>query len=381
MTTVTTLASQSLFVIITGAVNTGKSYQITSLLTAHVDGEPVATPTLFLLAEASGEGTAAEVLNDPGLCCVWPVADCDEAIEALQECLSKAGPVTLGEAKRRWHKVACRRVADENLRALAEDKSARPMDPPPPLASSPRDGIVLRSVVVDTGTSLYQGSINTYVRNSMAEAEKKQKGSSKDRSGKKDAPWNNSMNTNAFAALPLHPVDHAALRRLALVGDDAVGDALGGGRVEIVSRHVGQVGHVVEAVPDHVGLAREDRPGGGVPVRGKAHVTDLRGPERRGLADDDLLLLAALRGHEAHGRPGVHSDQRDEPAGVLRDGVQAVGECLEAGGGEGPWSIFDSLPMYWHPNVKCDPATAAFSPTPNIGKVVAFALKAARSAA
>ena len=50
MTTVTTLASQSLFVIITGAVNTGKSYQITSLLTAHVDGEPVATPTLYQIS-------------------------------------------------------------------------------------------------------------------------------------------------------------------------------------------------------------------------------------------------------------------------------------------------------------------------------------------
>ena len=381
MTTVTNLASQSLFVIITGAVNTGKSYQITSLLTAHVDGEPVATPTLFLLAEASGEGTAAEVLNDPGLCCVWPVADCDEAIEALQECFSKAGPVTLGEAKRRWHKVACRRVADENLRALAEDKSARPMDPPPPLASSPRDGIVLRSVVVDTGTSLYQGSINTYVRNSMAEAEKKQKGSSKDRSGKKDAPWNNSMNTNAFAAARfqaftdrLNAVTQHTRGLIALVTVHTrpsvrLMAAEGGEKQQVV---VGETPALGATKIGDVGLAANGYSATWSILAGKANVIwhcfdDV--PDLSNVATDDLNAPTTKRVTY-----GVITDK-------CKTAKRGVVDWVKRQGGEGPWSIFDSLPMYWHPNVKCDPATAAFSPTPNIGKVVAFALKAARSAA
>ena len=44
---------------------------------AKLNGEPIATPTLYILAESSAEGTAGEVLLDPSRCCVWPAADCD----------------------------------------------------------------------------------------------------------------------------------------------------------------------------------------------------------------------------------------------------------------------------------------------------------------
>src|SRR6185503_3960678 len=107
-TTVKTPANtQSLFVIVTGLGNSGKTQQVLELLEAEVDGQPIATPTLYLLAESSGEGTAGKVLLDPDRCCVWPVATCEDAVVAVEACFPHSGSLTLGAAKVKWHKHVC----------------------------------------------------------------------------------------------------------------------------------------------------------------------------------------------------------------------------------------------------------------------------------
>lgn len=376
--TVTTIADQSLFIILTGSVGAGKSFQVNALLTAKVDDEPVACPSLFLLAEASAEGTAAEVLRDPGACCVWPVADCDEALEALRECFPKAGPVTLGEAKRRWHKVAVRRTEEENKRALADDKHATPMAAPDPLPASDRDHVPLRSLVVDTATTLYQGSINKCIRDLKAEAERKQKGSSLDRAGKKDAPWNNAMNTNAFAAARCQEL----IDRLNAVTQHTRG------LVCLVTVHTRPAVRLMSAGE---GQEKQHVVVGECPALGATKTVDGEITATGYSATWNLLAAKAnVVWHCFYLVPDlanvsladINASPKRVTYGVLTNKakVPKLGDVMwtKCQGGEGPWSVFSDLPLYWHPAVPCDPRISAIAPTPNLGKVVAFALQSMR---
>ncbi len=373
-----TPAKQSLFIVLTGARSSGKSEQIIRLLTAKVDGEPIATPTLFLTAESSAEGTAAVTLNDPSAACVWPVAHCEEATEALMQCFPKAGPVTLGEAKRRWLKVMSKRVADENLRALAEDKDAQAISPPAPLAASPRDHLVLRSVVVDTMSTLYEGSKNKCVRDLMTEAEGKKKGSSKDRAGKKDAPWNDERITGAFAAQRCQYLIDGLNR----VTQDARGlislvtvHTRAASKVMSLGEGQDKVTVVTGEVPD---LGASKTVDAGVSATGYSRTWDILAGKANAIwhcffdaPDYSDTSLADVNAAPARVMYGVVTDKGKYPK---RGEVMWV----KRQGGEGPWAIFDELPRYWHPKVRCPEHIAKnVSPDPDLGKAIAFALKQA----
>src|SRR5690606_8351813 len=112
----------SLFVIVTGQTNNGKSYQVMRLLMARdpSTGLPAVAPALVILVESSGEGTMGELIADPPMCLVWPVRSFTEASAVLQRCfpLGRA-PLSLAEARAAKHAAEC-------------DKAKAAKLPPPP---------------------------------------------------------------------------------------------------------------------------------------------------------------------------------------------------------------------------------------------------------
>lgn len=151
----------SAFIVVTGQPGNGKSLQAMRLLTARAPcGRPAAAPTLLLIVEASGEGTIGELIADESLCLTWPVASCDEAIAALATCFPAGrGPLTLGEARKAKH-------AEQVKRAL---EARHP--PPAPPAPTARDAWPLRSVGVDSVSTLLQAQ-KAAVRAAAAKARK-----------------------------------------------------------------------------------------------------------------------------------------------------------------------------------------------------------------
>lgn len=147
------VTEQSMFVIITGENNVGKSWQFKTALEATdiATGESLFTPCLYLQAEASTSGTLGRIMQDPSKCVVWRVADCDEALAALNACFPDGGALTVAEARRKEHEHRCR---------LAE-KDKRPK-PPAPAEVPPHIGkMTLRSIVIDTMSTLHKGSGKT----------------------------------------------------------------------------------------------------------------------------------------------------------------------------------------------------------------------------
>jgi len=144
------VTDQSFFFIITGETNVGKSWQFLSALEAtDLDtGEELHTPCLYLAAEASTSGTLGKFLRDPKKCVVWPVADCDEAREALNACFPDGGACTIAEARTLEWKHRCK---------LAE-KDKRPKPPEPAKLPADIGALTLRSIAVDTMSTLYKGS-------------------------------------------------------------------------------------------------------------------------------------------------------------------------------------------------------------------------------
>lgn len=147
------VTDQSLFFIITGENNVGKSWQFKTALEATdiETGEDLFTPCLYLQAEASTSGTLGKILMNPAKCVVWRVADCDEALAALNACFPDGGALTIAEARRKEHEHRCK---------LAE-KDKRPK-PPAPAEVPPHVGkMTLRSIAVDTASTLHKGSAKT----------------------------------------------------------------------------------------------------------------------------------------------------------------------------------------------------------------------------
>lgn len=147
------VTDQSLFFIITGENNVGKSWQFKTALEATdiATGESLFTPCLYLQAEASTSGTLGRIMQDPSKCVVWRVADCDEALAALNACFPDGGALTVAEARRKEYEHRCK---------LAE-KDKRPK-PPAPAEVPPHVGkMTLRSIVIDTMSTLHKGSGKT----------------------------------------------------------------------------------------------------------------------------------------------------------------------------------------------------------------------------
>lgn len=151
MTTPNTYASPkydlpgSLFFVFTAQNNNGKTFQISSIITAKApDGRPAVMPCLFLVAESSSEGTAGHVLADPGVI-TWGVRDFDEALHVLKVVFPEGRPpLTLAETRKAY-------LASEAA-VRAKHTGASISD-----ARSPMDHWPIRSVAVDSASTLLAG--------------------------------------------------------------------------------------------------------------------------------------------------------------------------------------------------------------------------------
>ncbi len=147
------------FIINTAQGNNGKTFQMMRLLMAVVPGtdRPAVAPALVLVVEASTEGTAGELLADESMCLVWPVATFEEAQRVLTKCFPYGlAPCTLGEAR-------CLKHGDDTEKAKA---AKRPLPPPP--KPTPRDSWPLRSVAVESISSLHRAQ-KTAISNAARE--------------------------------------------------------------------------------------------------------------------------------------------------------------------------------------------------------------------
>lgn len=365
----TPLTTQSLFVIITGAVNAGKSFQLLSILEAEVEGRPVATPTLFLVAESSSEGTIGAILNDPSRACVWPVKDCADADAAIGLCFPRSGPVTLGAAKSLWYARACK--------VAAEDKVPPPAQPTP----SPQDHMQLRSVVVDTLTSTYRGSIDTCKRLYAEAAAAKNKGVPVLTINKKEDPGQNDMNLHAYAAR----VCGNLIDRLNAVCAHR-------GSMVFVTVHTCPAHTITQAGPQepavkttigetpNLGSASAVKPGLTVPsfsntwnlLSAKANVVV---HSFAAVADYSAVDLDNINAPTTPGtvyglitERGAHYPKLGPVLWVKRQD------------GAGPWGYLAAMPRYWHPSAKCDPVISAeVSATPSIGAMLAYSIRQYRA--
>ncbi len=154
MTTIDYSLPGSFFFVATGAVSSGKTYQAKQAVAASLDGENLFGPCLYLQAEPSSEGTAAELFADPDLCVVVPAKDCDAALDALIAAFPSTGPATVAEM-RAW--------VDKTFPGVVHQ-------PPPSKAGGARR---LRSVIDDTMTTQYEGQQMVEGRKAAEETDKK----------------------------------------------------------------------------------------------------------------------------------------------------------------------------------------------------------------
>lgn len=358
--TMHTILSQTMFAVLTGAVNSGKSFQILSVLTAQVDGDRFALPCLFIMAEASGEGTAGAVLNDPGACVVWPCSDCEQALEALRECFPESGPLTLGQAKAAAHKALVARSV--------KSESAPPRPPPAHL----NDALYLRSLVVDTASTLYHGSVATAYRELLAAAG----GKAVARSGGKGAEYNDPRKTNALAAKRcgdmLDRLNGIAMRHRGLIilvschtapamqarGDDAV--------------CVGEGPYLGALKTADAGVTVPGYSASWNSLAAKATVVwhcFETAPDLRGKTLAEVNALASAPNAGAY---GVITKKGTYP------GLGAV-LWVKRQGGDGPLGLFGDLPAYWHPSATVPENIASLIPTPNLGRVLEVAIELSRT--
>lgn len=368
MTALAPLLPQSFFVVLTGAVGSGKTQQATRLLLAEVGGQRICAPAVYGLAEASAEGTAGEVLLDPAACLVWPVVDCEDAMSMVRACFPSSGPLTLGAARAALHKLQVER-------ALAEKAT-----PPPQPDATARDHEPLRACVVDTMTTLYKGSVATARRKLKAESLAKNKGS--DKAGKQGAEYNDDRHLHGYAAR---------------VAKDLV-DALGG-----LNRHRG----LVTLVTVHTSPAKETTTTKGADGKDEVHemvvgeAPSLGSPKpvQAGLLVaaysetwDTLAAKANAIWHCYASVPNLRAESDADvnaaaEAGGVRHGVitmrgqyRGLGKVLwvKKQGGEGPLGIFASLPAVWHPDVPNSMGPAFRGP--DLGVVLSTAVEAHRRA-
>ena len=356
------LLSQSAFIVVTGGINSGKSFQLGSVLTAKVDGERFALPCAVILAESSGEGTLGEILLNPGACVVWPCSTCDQATEALNILFPDAGPLTLGQAKAALHKT---------LVARSVIAKSRPPEPPP---AHPNNRLQLRSVITDTASSLYRGSEKEAYRQLLAEAGGKPGVSP---GGKKagDARYNDPRETHKLAA-----------KRCGDMLDRLNGIAMANrGLIVLVSCHTEPA---MQATKDGAICVGE------VPSLGGAKTMAV-GVDVPGFSKtwDALAAKANVIWHcfetipdlSAGGSTDLHSineraEVADKDGSAFRGVITRKGKYPGLGavlwvkrqGGDGPLGVFGSLPAYWHPAVPHPMGT------PNLGMVFSWAITESR---
>lgn len=362
------LLTQSLFAVITGAGNTGKTWQIHSMLKASVDGEPVATPCIYVMAEASAEGTAGEVLNDPSRCVVWPAADCDDAYRAVLECFPDSGPVTLGQAKA----LAYKAVVDK----CKELKTV----PPPPPAADKMDSATLRSLVIDTASTLYKGSINTAKAIAMREAGVKP--GDKPKVGIKGAAWNDNRRMGGYAASrmgQLIDLINGVTTRLrgliALVSCHTrpayrVSEAKEG--EEAFKYAIGEAPDLGSTATAAAGIRVDPFSATWLALHAKANVVwhcFRIVPDFSNVRPENINTSSAAEKGITHGVITMSSTY---------PGLGPV-MWVKRQGGDGPLGVFGQLPPYWHPDSPMDDQIAAISQGPDLGKILVAAVMATRS--
>lgn len=340
----------SAFVVLTGNINDGKTYQMTRLLEATgEDGEPLVAPILVIPAESSGEGTAGEFYADPSKCVVWGAATADEAFDILGKVFPDGrAPLTLGEVRRVQWEAACE---------LA--KASKQPNPPPPEKTS-RDHLPIRAVAIDSASTLYAGQM-AKVGNDAREANK----NSRVKAGK-DA----SVNTRDQARI-------AAPRMIALI------DRLNGitqrnrGTLVVVACHVRKQVEVMttgdgETIRQVVGwapnLGRPEEVKAGILATGygelwqhlasKANIVWLlfaSAPDFRMLPRDKLNVS------------GLHPEYG---AITMRGMYPDLGQVMwvKRQGGSGWLGFFDELPPYWHASAPWEHSETY--PTPDLGAVL-----------
>lgn len=140
----------SLFLIVTGQGNNGKSYQLSRLLRARAPGgEHACLPAVVLRAESSSEGTMGDLLADDERVLSWPAPNCDDAIAALKVLFPAGqGPVTFGAARRLRRQQA------------ADEARAAKSPPPPEPAKGPLDHLPIRSVFAESLSKMHKGQLD-----------------------------------------------------------------------------------------------------------------------------------------------------------------------------------------------------------------------------
>lgn len=362
------VTDQSLFFIITGENNVGKSWQFKTALEATdiETGEDLFTPCLYLQAEASTSGTLGKILINPAKCVVWRVADCDEALAALNACFPDGGALTIAEARRKEHEHRCK---------LAE-KDKRPK-PPAPAEVPPHVGkMTLRSIVVDTASTLHKGSAKTAMAIAREEIES---GANKrvktTRTTSNVGALNSAMDQGRYAAMQcdtltdrLNGITQHHPGVLVLVSvhtTSATADVKVSGEGETPKYET----RVIGAAPD-LGATKTQGPDCLVPgwskswsnLAAKANVIWHAGAEYPNLRNMDLGTANEAATDPANQTAFYVITQRGEYRGV--------GRCMwvkvQGSAGE-PMEHFLNLPNIW-----CDkyPSPYAPCPSPNLGLVL-----------
>ena len=359
---------QSIFFIITGEQNVGKSWQFkTALEATSLDtGEELFTPCLYLVAEASTSGTLGRLLMNPAKCVVWRVADCDEALAALNACFPDGGTLTIAEARRKEYEHRCK---------LAE-KDKRPKPAPPAEVPAHVGKMTLRSIAVDTLSTLYKGSGKTAMAIAREEIES---GANKrvktTRTTSNVGALNSAMDQGRFAAMRC----------------DALTDRLNG----ITQHHAGVL--VLVSVHTTTALADEKVSAEGETARYETRVIgcspDLGATKTQGKdclvpgwskAWSNVAAKANVIWHAGAEYPnlrnydlGAANDAATDPANqaafyvvTQRGEYRGIGRCMwvkvQGSPGE-PMEHFLNLPNIW-----CDkyPSKNAPVPSPNLGLIL-----------
>jgi len=361
-------SDQSIFFIITGEQNVGKSWQFkTALEATSIDtGEELFTPCLYLVAEASTSGTLGRLLMNPAKCVVWRVSDCDEALAALNACFPDGGALTIAEARRKEYEHRCK---------LAE-KDKRPKPAPPAEVPAHVGKMTLRSIAVDTLSTLYKGSGKTAMAIAREEIES---GANKrvktTRTTSNVGALNSAMDQGRFAAMRC----------------DALTDRLNG----ITQHHAGVL--VLVSVHTTTALADEKVSAEGETARYETRVIgcspDLGATKTQGKdclvpgwskSWNNLAAKANVIWHAGAEYPnlrnydiGAANDAATNPANqpafyvvTQRGEYRGIGRCMwvKVQGSEGePMEHFLNLPNIW-----CDkyPSKNAPVPSPNLGLIL-----------
>lgn len=353
----------SAFVVLTGNINDGKTFQMTRLLEATDEtGAPIVAPILVITAEASGEGTAGDFYADPSRCLVWGATTCDDAFDILGKVFPEGrGPLTLGEARMEQWKAACE---------LA--KASKQAQPPAP-AKTARDGVIIRAVAVDSISTLYAGQMTKVGNDARA----------------KGGPGAKLMKSAEASAREQAKV--AAPRCIALI------DRLNG----ITQRHRGTLVIVACHVRKQVEQMTTGGPGTGEALEIHRSVVgwapDLGRPEevRAGVLATGYAALwqhLAAKANIIWHLFAVAPDFRqvalkDINAGglaptygaiTMRGHFATLGQVMwvKRQGGDGWLGFFDALPPYWHASAPWEHSETY--PTPDLGAVLSHCVAAWR---